>query len=397
MTAIPGLAHRKTMFTSTNAKRRMCDCEGSTQVVELTSKIAGPGELNETQQGLGFPLVVLTGAFAVLLAWTAVEFALWAMPVLPNKAPVFDLHAFGRSTVTLLLSVAVLLAFVSRTPVARNDPLSVRQAAIVTFSSVLLGVFVALFLMSPESFHEASLEDGPVEWASAILPIAASFLLALRGARLFWQGRGTNPWPGLALIFSAAVLFAIGMEEISWMQRILGFHTPEVLNGNIQHEANLHNLATNQIGTAHKFVGFVFLILLPFICATTPLATIMPSFSRLIPSRCVALASAPLAALNYNGWDFLPMQMTTYLTIGILLYFAYVAWSDRRPYEAFLCMGLMLVVIAAQILFVVLGDRFFRIWDVTEYKELIIALGLFVWAAEVSRQLAGAGVLRTPR
>ena len=36
-------------------------------------------------------------------------------------------------------------------------------------------------------------------------------------------------------------------------------------------------------------------------------------------------------------------------------------------------------IIGAQAAFLVHGDRFARIWEITEYKELFIALGLFVW------------------
>lgn len=351
-------------------------------MVDLTSKII-PRDNPDQPPGFRSALIVLAAALCVLGLWTAFEYAFWSMAVLPNKAPDLVFYAFGRSAVTALISFAVLNAFAGGRKAPTGTPLAVGQMAAVALSLVLLVVFLAIFLLSPAAFSRMSLEDGFVEWASALLPIAASFLLIWCWGRIVTRGGKAISWIGVALLFSAALLFALGMEEISWMQRIFGFHTPEALSGNIQHELNLHNLATNQIGTLHKLVGFVFLIFLPFVQATMPQAVRIAGLDPLIPSRCVALVAAPLAALNYNGWDLLAMQMTTYLTIGIVVYFARRAWRDNRSAEAILCLGLVIAIIVAQSLFIAFGDRFERIWDITEYKELFIACGLFVWAVEL--------------
>ena len=93
------------------------------------------------------------------------------MPVLPNKAPDLDLYAFGRSVLTAVLSFAVLAAFAGRTRAPTGRPLTIGQTAAVALSLALLGVFLALFLLAPATFSRMSLEDGFVEWASAILPI----------------------------------------------------------------------------------------------------------------------------------------------------------------------------------------------------------------------------------
>ena len=172
------------------------------------------------------------------------------------------------------------------------------------------------------------------------------------------------------------------------MQRVFGIATPEALKSNIQGEINFHNFATNQIGAAHKIVGFIVLVLLPFLFIVMPERLPLAGFTELVPSRAVALASAPLAAFNYNGWDSLFFQATTYLTLAIVLYFALLAWRERRYGEAMFCLLLTASIAGAQGLFLVQGDRFVRIWDVTEYKELFIAFGLFIWAVETFKRLA---------
>jgi hypothetical protein len=325
--------------------------------------------------------------------WIMCEHLVWAMPVLPNRAPDHGPYAFARSALMALIGFAFVIGVTARTKSPKaGDALSARLWCAVLISFLMLAFFVAMFLLSPGTFNALSLEDGSVEWASALLPIVASLLLAWRGAALLWgrHGEGKSVWIGLVLLLCAAVLFVLGMEEISWMQRVFGIATPEALKSNIQGEINFHNFATNQIGAAHKIFGFVVLILLPFLSIVLPERLPLAGLADLIPSRAVVLVSAPLAAFNYNGWDSLVFQATTYLTLGIVIYLSLLARRERRRTEALFCLLLAAAIAGAQGLFLALGDRFVRIWDVTEYKELFIALGLFVWAVETFRRLKDA-------
>jgi hypothetical protein len=363
------------------------DCQ---QLVDFTHKIVAAAELNEHRRWFATAASMLTAIGFILVALTGFEAVRWGIPVLPNDQPRLDVYGYGRSALTASLSFILLLILVRQASVHRMRAMSIGEHVIAVLALALLLALLALFLISPQAFSAMSLEDRPIEWASALLPIAASLLLLWRGASLLRtaQGQRTVLWAGSALILSAGVLFVLGMEEISWMQRVFGWATPESLSGNIQGELNLHNLATNQIGTLHKIGGFAFLIFLPFLQATAPQGVVTPRVAQFMPSRCAALVSAPLAAFNYNGWDFLPMQMTTYLTVGIVVFFAWQASREGRSSEMVLCAAMAIAIAAAQILFICLGDRFTRIWDVTEYKELFIAFGLFVWATEVFHRLA---------
>lgn len=332
-------------------------------------------------------------AVLAVAVWIIGERFAWAVPVLPNKAPDHGLYALARSALMALIGFAFVIGVAAHGASPKpGNTLSTRQWCAVLISFLMLTFFVTIFLQSPSAFNILSLEDGSVEWASALLPIAASLLLFWRGTALFMerQGEGKGVSIGVVLLLSAAVLFVLGMEEISWMQRVFGIASPEALKSNIQGEINFHNFATNQIGAAHKIIGFVVLILLPFLYIVLPERLAPAGFADLMPSRVVALASAPLAAFNYNGWDSLLFQATTYLTLGIVIYLAQLAWRERRRAEAMFCVVLAASIAGAQGLFLALGDRFVRIWDVTEYKELFIALGLLVWAVETFRRLKDA-------
>ncbi len=343
----------------------------------------------------GFDQLIKLSLWAVLSIFivTGLEHLVWAMPMLPNKAPEQGPYALARSILVALVCFALVAGVAARAEAARaGKPLPARQWCAVLISFLLFALFVVIFVRSPDVFNALSLEDGSVEWASALLPITASLLLGWRGGVLLMdrhraEGGG---WIGVVLLLCAVLLFVLGMEEISWMQRVFDIATPEALKGNIQGEINFHNLATNQIGAAHKTVGFVVLILLPFLYIALPERLPIAGFAELMPSRAVILVSAPLAAFNFNGWDSLLFQATTYLTLGIVAYLAHVAWRQRRRAEAAFCVLLAAAIAGAQGLFLALGNRFVRIWDVTEYKELFIALGLLVWAAETFRRLKAA-------
>ena len=90
-------------------------------------------------------------------------------------------------------------------------------------------------------------EDGPVESAGALAFFAAScafgavYRASRRGGRTFWTARLFKGHPGYLAL--CAALFVVGMEEISWGQRVLGLKTPDAIaRVNRQRELNLHNL-----------------------------------------------------------------------------------------------------------------------------------------------------------
>ncbi len=328
------------------------------------------------------------GCVLGFMALAGLEYLRWSMTFLPNEVPVEGPYFWSRSLLAALLSFAIVVGIDRLGGAGARRALSLGQRQVVSVSLAALIVFVTAFLLSPIAFYRVSLEDGPVEWISALLPLAGSVLLLWCCVATWFEarvGKGA-PWMAVVLLFCAALLFVLGMEEISWMQRIFHFATPKSLDSNIQHEFNFHNLATNQVGVLHKLVGFAFPIYLPFIFETAPLRFRSYPLAALVPSRAVALASAPLAGLNYNGWEFLPLQMTTYMTISVLAIFALRAWREGTLSEAALASAMAAVIVVAQIVFLAHGDKFVRLWDVTEYKELYIAFGLFLWAFEtVSR------------
>jgi len=97
--------------------------------------------------------------------------------------------------------------------------------------------FIALFIISPIWFFKVTDEDRPVEWFSALCLLVGSGLMIY-----FAVTKAQTRLVRVIALGIGLTFFVIGMEEVSWFQRVIRFDTPELLANNSQEEANIHNL-----------------------------------------------------------------------------------------------------------------------------------------------------------
>ena len=85
-----------------------------------------------------------------------------------------------------------------------------------------------------------AIEDGPVEYGTALMLLVSALVLAWQAVRQFRLGQALA---GVCLVVYALIfVFGTG-EEISWGQRIFGLETPDYLmERNYQEEITLHNI-----------------------------------------------------------------------------------------------------------------------------------------------------------
>ena len=115
--------------------------------------------------------------------------------------------------------------------------------AILTFP--LFVVFFAIrYITDPGRYIYLLREDGPVEWLTfAFLALAG--LIALDIGIHIWRGQRTFHW-----FFFAFGVFCLvmGLEEISWGQRVFAITPPEFFLGNSdQQEINVHNVLQQKL------------------------------------------------------------------------------------------------------------------------------------------------------
>ena len=108
-----------------------------------------------------------------------------------------------------------------------------------------------------------------------------------------------------------------------------------------------------------------------------------------MPDRRVAAIAAPLAGFNFNALPFLPTQAVFFTTFFIMLLYARASRLGGKRRDAAIYFLCALVVLVSQAIFAAGGERYVRHWDVTEFQEFFVALGLaaLAWCA-VQKQVA---------
>jgi hypothetical protein len=334
-------------------------------------------------------LVRLVAALAVAVAgftgFAAYEALLLGLAPLGEMPPIFDLFHWTKAAFSLLASALIAWTIYSERAVSHGfDQEALAPAARLAAAAVMAFALgsTLLFLADPALFNATAQEDRPVEWTSALLLLAASVIFLPAVVR-----QPNKIVLGFALLL-AGLFFVMAMEEISWMQRVVGFETPDKLaEVNWQGEFNFHNVQTDLFENVFYVGSALFLILLPFISDATPWLRSLGALSAFVPGRAVAAASAPVSIFNYGMWNVLPQQMTMLLTLFVMIFYARAA--DRRGDrgECLLFASLAAAVAAGQAAFLAFGHRTPDIWAASEYKELFIAIGFAAYALDVNVRL----------
>ncbi len=325
------------------------------------------------------PIVLTAMVLLTFLAGiTAYEQLAFGWHFAREDAPSYTGWHWMRSVLDAAASLA-LIAVLTR-PGLRVETLSSTAVASALATAALSLAAAMLLLASPSAYGTVGAEDGPIEWATAMALFGASVLMAVRSADLR-RSRGESRRHGLILTGSIGftlLFFVMGMEEISWFQRQLGFATPEAVAArNWQGEFNLHNFHTDLTELVLYSSTGLFLMLLPLLRESvlarwTPLRPI----AALLPDRSVAAVSAPMLIFTYSHWDLLPVQTAFWIGLGACVAFALSATATR---ERLLWSALSLWVLLGQGLHLIYGHTMVMIFDSSEYRELFLAFGLFAY------------------
>jgi hypothetical protein len=327
-------------------------------------------------------------ALAALVAGQAVfalyDIAVLGLPLVREEPAAFGAGRMAQSLFLLVVSAMLVAALVrARAKPSMLDTKSLGPGEIVA-ALVLMGgaaAATALFLADPSAFHAGAQEDRALEWMSALLLIGGAGLLAIHAVRR------SNALPARLLAAGLCIALAvIGLEEISWGQRLFGFATPEPLaEVNWQQEFNFHNVQTDLFETVYYAGAWLFLILLPLVRDLFPAQVKTHPLISLVPQRGAALLGVPLLWFDYGHWNLFAIQLGAWLGL-----FALVAWALAARRRADAVEAAMFALAAAAL---VIGKTLFLAWgpaavdlpDPTEYKEFFIALGFAGYAVSVAR------------
>ncbi len=250
------------------------------------------------------------------------------------------------------------------------------------WSMQLLSVlFLALFVYSPDYFFSFGREGNVIETLSASFWFINSIIF-IRVFVLFRSGLAEFVFfHYLVCTLFAVAFFVIGMEEVSWFQRVLSIETPDFFASNLQGEMNFHNFHTDLIENAYYFSVFAFLIAFPFVYHKLPFKGYLAELSHYCPSTALLLCSASFVGYNYDMWNILPIQLAFFVTLFVVLH--YFQLSVKGSVESLTTLTTALLLIVTQLVFILKGDTFVRSWDVTEYRELLIPLSFFLYGIHI--------------
>jgi hypothetical protein len=213
-----------------------------------------------------------------------------------------------------------------------------KSSKIVVFLWPIIFILICLYIKvsNNDAYRSMVREDAVIENMTCVACLLAS-VFALSVAQGFFKDRRQR----YAWLYVLAFLFFffIGMEEISWGQRIFHTKTPEYLiEHNVQEETNIHNLRALHALTTPSYV---------LVCLAGTCGWMFLCHPKLKGLRSQAKYLIP-------GW-YLSLYFFFSLLIGLYLKVAailgrleFFTWRDMEPAELLMSMGFCLFAAAAK-------------------------------------------------
>jgi hypothetical protein len=181
----------------------------------------------------------------------------------------------------------------------------------------LLVLFWGLQAGSSMGHYAAVQEDGVLEWATfwGFLVASGAFIESARRQR---QAAEAIPWFVLGV---GLFCFLVGMEEVSWGQRIFGYRSPSYfLANNLQQEFNLHNVIDADLrARAVQATILVYGILLPLAGLFAPLRRVMRQLGVIAPPMVLVPAFAVMLFFYlWYPWRYLDEVVESMLALGFM-------------------------------------------------------------------------------
>jgi hypothetical protein len=265
----------------------------------------------------------------------------------------------------------------------------------------ILAAAAILFLERefPVLYMHFILEDSAGEYAGAAGFFIAAVFLALAARRRRVR------WVRILLWVAAIVAVVVGLEEMSWGQRILGLETPPALREvNVQSEITLHNISGIDPDLLQRVLAVppILLVLLSEIRAVVHSRRTLPTWARELPLMprelypWALLAATVLLARPFIKSDEVGEFLLGWLVAG----WAASVYLDRSHHDR---LRGQRRILAAQFAAVILGVAFSTLhrpvdrWraNITAFRDYP-SRGLYVQALEVAEYIRARPWLTMP-
>jgi hypothetical protein len=226
----------------------------------------------------------------------------------------------------------------------RYEPIRTKLAIWCLFL-VLLAVIFGSKIWAPEIYYYFITEDSLSEYAQAGFYLMASLITAL-----FVRCCVPHKLYFLAALYAllSLGLFFVGMEEISWGQRVLDIANPEYFRkNNVQRELTIHNLNTFQPVLRYCYMGIGLYGAISWVVIAPLLFVTKAKGSSFLHYVAPPWYLAPYFFVCFVIYTFLHVIRPKYYIseIGLKIdevYWKFLHWREEEHAELFLSLGFLL-------------------------------------------------------
>ncbi|MBF0186621.1 MAG: hypothetical protein HQL50_01715 [Magnetococcales bacterium] len=326
----------------------------------------------------------------------------------PERLPRFEPLSLFRSVVLIVISYFIVKGCVAFcTPEQRlwsGDQLRIRRQEWGLFSwehsktptrstwgipvtqlvtILILGGAVACVMVmmhSPVYFYALSWENGFVENLSALLWFISALLTLGTLINMLECGRSPGRGSTIILIGLCTFSFLAMLEELSWFQHLLGIRPFGPFLNSATVEISIHAFFPERADSLFYSLAFVVLVMAPFCVEMQPGLRRLRAFQFFVPGRASQSAGLVVVCFNYDLWNAVHAQLALYISLFILVE---QIGSSHPKRERWISMAILGVFLFCQVSWLMLGEQFWRVSNIREYKECFIALGFMVMSIEV--------------
>ena len=175
----------------------------------------------------------------------------------------------------------------------------------------VLIITVGVYIQDKDYFaHTYAAEDGIVEYATAVLLLVCSFVLAAHARSLFGSKRGLAAV--CTMLYALLFFFAAG-EEVSWGQRIFGWESSAFfVERNYQAETNIHNLIVGELQLTKTLFGPILTVVMLLYLVVLPLLYPRVGFIQALTRRL----AIPVPGVRHGVLALFATLLVTVITAG---------------------------------------------------------------------------------
>lgn len=326
----------------------------------------------------------------LMLAVMCGDYWLFGHSLLEKGAPDFGVSGWVRtagSVVVALLFFQSLKAQLAFGTVRDKQTAYISQFALAVLTLMLASAAtVAIF---PEILNDIVREGQPVGYITDVVLIVALVYLAIAYHAACCIRSGPGRIFGLpayvVIALMVTTVFLILMEEMSWGQHLFGWSAGGVFEGNAQNETNLHNFYTYQFEAVYYSTAFIIFVVLPWAWPQT-VPEILRPISFYVPPKIFAVAALPLAGFLYEEWNLVAYQVWF---VSAVLIGLHILVNSRRSRQSFRLTGMIVAsLLAAQAVFLTEGHRMVDGYELSEIRELLIAMMIAAYSTVIARRFA---------